>query len=122
MTRTKTYPITPVPKPRMTRSDKWKERACVVRYWEFKDLCRYHKIILPECGVSIAFHLPMPKSWPKKKKQQMDGSPHRQKPDLSNLLKALEDALYHDDSAIWHYFGLKKVWADEGGIEITIEG
>jgi len=36
----KEYKITPVPKPRQTRSDKWKQRPCVMRYRAFADEVR----------------------------------------------------------------------------------
>ena len=29
--------IQPVAKPRMTRSDRWKKRPVVLKYWQFKD-------------------------------------------------------------------------------------
>lgn len=48
----------------------------------------------------------------------MDQQPHLQKPDLSNLIKALEDAVYSQDSIIWSYAGLAKRWAYKGSIEI----
>ena len=117
----KIYPITPVPKPRMTRRDKWQKRPCVERYWRFKDECRLWHVELPEAGASIIFMMPMPKSWSKKKREKMLLWPHQQKPDLSNLLKALEDALYSDDSKIYRYERVAKYWAEEGAIRIVTE-
>lgn len=114
------YPITPYPKPRMTRSDKWKKRDCVLRYRAFCDECRLRGVDLPASGAAIHFVLPMPASWSQKKRQQMDGQPHQQKPDIDNLVKALADACYQDDSHIWHYAGLKKTWGDAGQIIITV--
>jgi hypothetical protein len=38
------YIITPVGKPRMTRSDKWKQRPPVIRYRMFCDEARLHEI------------------------------------------------------------------------------
>lgn len=113
--------ITPVPKPRMTRKDKWQKppRPRVARYWAF---AQEIKLKLPEnydlnfCEVT--FCLPMPKSWSNKKKQEMAGKPHTQVPDLSNLLKALEDSLYADDSTIHTYAGLSKIWGRSGFIRI----
>jgi len=113
------YEITPVPKPRMTRSDKWKKRPCVMRYRAFADKCKLLGIDLPESGATIIFYLPMPKSWSKKKKAQMIGTPHRSRPDISNLIKALEDALYLDDSIIWNYGSLTKLWGNRGCISIN---
>ena len=116
------YPIEPVAKPRMTQSDKWKKRPSVLKYRAFCDLCRLHKVELPECGAGITFYIPMPRSWPKKKKEAMNGQPHQQKPDLDNLLKSLLDALYSDDSGVWHLAEVEKLWAYEGSIVITTEG
>lgn len=117
----KIYKITPVPKPRMTRSDKWKKRACCLRYWAFCAEVEKAKVEIKPEGCSIKFVLPMAKSWPKKKKERMLGMPHQQTPDLSNLLKAIEDAVFGDDSHIWHYKDLKKVWGYEGEIHIKVD-
>ena len=114
----KVYPIIPCPKPRMTKSDKWKKRPEVLRYWAFCDLCRLFKVNLPKSDSEITFIIPVTKSWTQSKKLQMIGKPHESKPDLSNLLKAIEDAVMDDDSGIWHYSGLKKIWGEEGKIEI----
>ena len=111
------YPITPVPKPRMTGSDKWKKRPAVLRYWAFKDLCRIHKVEIPEDGCHIIFTIEMPKSWSKKKKLEMCGKPHQQTGDLDNYLKALCDAVYTDDSHLWTYRATK-IWGTEGSIRI----
>ena len=112
------YPITPVPKPRQTRSDKWKQRPVVMNYRAFADECRLRiKKNLEEAH--IVFYVPMPKSWSKKKKNEMRAQPHRQKPDLDNLLKALMDALNTDDSHIAKLGSIQKVWADTGAIEIN---
>lgn len=48
----------------------------------------------------------------------MRGTPHEQKPDKDNLLKALLDALYGDDSHVWHDDGHLKFWGDEGSITV----
>ncbi len=114
----KLYQITPVPKPRQTRSDVWKKRPAVMRYREFADQARLLRIRLPESGANVEFNIPMPTSWSVKKKEQMNLSAHQQRPDLSNLLKALEDAIYGDDSHIWHYRSVCKLWAYEGSIRI----
>lgn len=109
--------IVPVAKPRMTRSDKWKQRPCVMRYRAFADELRlkvgkgfdvnYYEIV---------FTMPMPESWSKKKKKEMDGTCHVQKPDIDNLLKSVLDALYGDDSHIHNLGGLRKSWGFDGMI------
>lgn len=111
-------PVTPVPKPRQTRADKWKKRPAVLRYRAFADEIRLRLPLDYEMNhASITFTLPMPKSWSKKKKDALRGQPHQQKPDIDNLAKALLDALYGDDSHI-HTLSLHKRWGDEGSILI----
>lgn len=74
--------------------------------------------------VGLVFYLPMPASWSKKKREAMLHSPHCQKPDLDNLAKAVLDGLQPvigDDCRVWQFGVLRKLWAEHGGIGITIE-
>jgi Holliday junction resolvase RusA-like endonuclease len=120
------YDIVPAPKPRMTRADKWKKppRPSVARYRAFADECRWKIGRLDLNHKALTFVLPMPPSWSDEKKDLMRGRPHTPTPDLSNLLKALEDALYskkytgRDDSTIHTLGSLRKIWHDEGAIWI----
>ena len=60
--------ITPIPKPRMTQSDRWKQRECCLQYWRFKDELKRH--LSPNnlpASPHITFILPMPNSWSEKK-------------------------------------------------------
>lgn len=115
------YNITPVPKPRMTQRDKWLNppRPGVAKYRAFKDEVRAARVKIKESGSDICFVMPMPASWSKIKQARMLSTAHKQRPDLSNLLKALEDALFTEDSHIWNYRGLTKIWGIRG--EIIIE-
>ncbi|MER2492331.1 RusA family crossover junction endodeoxyribonuclease [Catenovulum sediminis] len=113
----KIYPITAIGKPRMTRRDKWAKRPAVLRYFAFKDECRLHKVSLPMSGAHVVFILPMSQSWSKKKKAQMNGQPHTQKPDADNLIKSLADAVYDEDCEIWN-FQVSKFWGEKGEIII----
>jgi len=88
-----------------------------MRYWEYKDIVRGSGLKLNVDGFLVEFEVPMPKSWSKKKKLEMDGQPHRQKPDVDNLLKALLDAVLDDDSGI-HNVWMKKKWGKKGSITI----
>lgn len=108
----KIYNITPVPKPRMTRRDKWDKRPRVLRYRAFEDLVQLNGITIPEDGCHVVFHLPLPK-----RPKFNVGDPHKQKPDVDNLLKALLDSLYKNDSHIWN-IQVSKVWSKSGKIEI----
>jgi hypothetical protein len=53
----------------------------------------------------------MSASWSAKKRARMDNQAHQSKPDISNLLKALDDAACPDsDEHIWRYSEMEKVW------------
>lgn len=112
-----TFDITPVSKPRMTRSDRWKQRPAVMKYRAFADEVR-DKIKDIPVPYHVIFVLPMPKSWSKKKRIEMAGAPHRQKPDKDNLEKALLDALFEDDSHVWDG-RVSKLWGDAGQIIVS---
>lgn len=116
------YNITPVPKPRMTRRDKWLKppRPCVVRYRAFEKECQ-HRGITVDNGDHITFVLPMPKSWSKKKRAEFYGKPHQQTPDVDNLCKAILDSCYKDDSHIYD-LRITKVWGNDGEIQIERMG
>ena len=109
------YKITPVPKPRQTRSDKWKTRDCVMRYRAFKDEIRAKGLRIDGDTVDVVFGIPMPKSWSKKKRALLCGLPHSSVPDLDNLIKSLLDATNTDDKRIWKITACK-YWGETGFI------
>jgi len=109
--------ITPVAKPRMTQRDVWKKRPCVVRYHQYKDEMRAAFQSLDGDRLQMRFGVPMPKSWSKKKRREMNGSPHRAKPDIDNLIKAVLDALLAEDSHVYEIVAVKR-WSEFGSIEI----
>ena len=113
----RSFPITPMPKPRMTRSDKWKKRPCVMHYRAFKDECRLYGVEVAS-EQAVTFVLKMPAGWSEKKKLTFDGLPHTQRPDLDNLLKALWDAVAPEDSHL-HSVTASKVWGRTGQIIIS---
>ena len=110
------YLITPVPKPRQTKSDVWKKRPCVMRYRAFADEVRAAGI---EIGamLNVKFYLPMPSSWSGKKKMKMAMEPHQQTPDLDNLVKALLDAVLSNDAHVYSITAVK-TWGHVGSIVI----
>jgi Holliday junction resolvase RusA-like endonuclease len=111
-------PITPVAKPRMTQRDRWAKRPGVVRYYEFCDELREHwggQLVSPI--LELTFHIPMPQSWSKKKKSEMLGEPHQQRPDIDNLIKSFLDALCDDDSYIYSVKAEKR-WDKVGSIVV----
>ena len=118
----------PIGKPRMTRSDKWKKRDCVLRYWAWADACRLAAKAagsLPEAQLVTHMHvearLAMPASWAAKRRAAMAGQPHRQKPDADNIGKSAMDSLWEEDSAIWS-LSVRKLWdTGSGSVTVTVE-
>lgn len=110
--------LDPIAKPRMTRRDKWDKRSIVNRYWAFKDElvleCKKQNFVLPD-KYTVDFCIEMPKSWSEKKKNKLDGTPHQQRPDLDNLLKAINDCLKDEDSCIYQ-INAAKHWSTVGKI------
>jgi hypothetical protein len=105
----------------MTRSDQWKERDCVMDYRAFCDEARLaatgqpftylnHKQFL---GYFAFAHIAMPESWSAKKKKEMAGRLHQQKPDKDNIEKALTDALFAQDSTLAIGGVMAKYWLEE---------
>lgn len=118
----KVFEIDPCPKPRQSAQDRWKvganARPAVARYRAFCDNLRLQagSWRLPD-SFAVTFTLAMPKSWSKKKRAELDGQPAQQKPDLSNLVKSLEDAMRDDDEKV-HQVAAKKVWGPVGKIVV----
>lgn len=127
------FTVEPMGAPRMTKSDRWKtdpnhpnprkrQRPAVTQYFAFQNA------LLPQANlqrfrignrIDVIFYISMPPSWSIKKKNEMRGKPHKQKPDTDNLIKAFCDALTGDDSQIWDKRG-RKFWADRGSIEVML--
>lgn len=124
-----TFRVVPMGKPRMTQRDRWAKRPAVLRYHAFKDRLRECLADLPclrallEGGtvhhLSWTAYLPMPPSWPKRKRAALAGALHRAKPDRDNIDKAILDALFSEDSGIASGH-LEKRWDDGNGPRIEM--
>lgn len=128
-------PVTPQRAPRMNSGDKTSRRngmparPIVRKYAEYCSAIRSHwpkGMDFPDERAWIVFYVPMPKSWSKKKKDEMRGRLHQQRPDKDNYEKGLYDAIYYkhpkgkDDSHIADS-RITKLWADVGYIEIYLD-
>lgn len=107
------YDIEPVPKPRQTRSSKWKKTRSEEHYYRFKDEVALSRVEIPDSGYHVLFVLKMPKSWKSNQKDKMRHIPCLKTPDKDNLEKALLDSLFKQDSHIWDG-RVSKVWGDSG--------
>jgi Holliday junction resolvase RusA-like endonuclease len=108
----------PVAKPRMTRSDAWKKRPVVEKYWKFKDSinaqAKKQNFKLGR-AYKVTFIVALPKSMSMKRKNALNGKPHMLRPDLDNMLKSLNDCLMEEDSSV-HYIAARKIWGIGGKI------
>jgi len=124
------YEGLPIGKPRMVNSDRWRDppRGPVLRWRAFKS--QFLAVAMEQgfrpgwmsiTSLSILAIFPMPKSWPMAKRSIMLGGSHRQKPDLSNIVKGVEDALVDDDETIALYTACAKLWGPNPGLTVSLE-
>lgn len=118
--RSVSIPIKPIGKPRMTRQDKWKQRAAVLRYRGFCDDLRdaLPGYVLPG-ELHLVCFIEMPMSWSGKKRRGMLGAPHIVKPDADNIAKAFMDAFKTDDAHVYNLH-IEKYWAVVSSIELDV--
>ena len=114
----------PRPAPRLSMRDRYPKIATdrALKYYAWRDgfrlLCAAKGVRLPPDGrLILIFEMPMPASWPKGKRAELHGAPHRQRPDLDNLVKAVLDALSPEDGFV-HWIEARKKWAEGGRIAI----
>ena len=118
----------PLGKPRMTRRDKWFKRQCTKRYWAWAARAREafghnDKVVLTQpTTLSIVAYFSIPASWSTYKKEQAKNMPHTVKPDFDNCIKAVADALFHNDQMICDGW-CRKLYDDGRGprIEVTLD-
>lgn len=120
-----TIPGPPMGKPRMTRSDRWKQRDCVLRYRAWADLARMcaKSAGCPIDALAVARLEIVAYFAPPSDKQARIGKPHRQTPDIDNVAKAFSDAVFKRDEGLYDV-AAKKYWAQVSRLEVivTLEG
>ena len=112
--------FSPVAKPRMTGSDRWKKRPATLKYWDYRDRILYTALAQgyrPLNVLEMLFVFPVTPSWSKKKKEKMLWQPHEFTPDIDNLIKAILDSLWQDDRKV-HTVHAKKIWGAHGRVII----
>lgn len=90
--------------------------------WEAKNHFKENPITGP-VFLQLTFFMPIPDSWSKKKKIEMDGKRHISKPDRDNLEKAVSDSfnkiVWKDDGQVCDGL-VRKFYSTEPRIEIEI--
>ncbi len=130
-------PGIPRPKPRMTRQDRWlaqknparltyaqKKRVELLnRYREWETTVRAHTRNMDRFNgkLCVCFYLPIPASFSSGQRKKLAGVPHVKKPDLSNLIKGLEDSIFENDQMIHTYIDCRKVYDDGDGPRTVID-
>lgn len=75
-------------------------------------------------SLSVVATFAMPASWSKRKRAELRGCYHLQKPDSSNIVKAIEDGLnliaYADDAQVAEQVCVK-VWGEDNSTKVTVE-
>lgn len=121
-----TIKIDPVTAPRQTRKDRFSPSSAVRRYWAYKDELRLRcpRLEIPRDVelVSLDFVIAMPGSWSRRKRAELDGRPHRQKPDIDNLVKAFLDTFSPQDDSYIPAIEARKRWGEEGLILFSFSG
>lgn len=115
------FNLNPIGKPRMTQRDKWLNppREAILKYRLSKQAMETYAMITKfslKDKLECIFHLPMPESWSKKKKESMALTPHQSKPDIDNILKFVMDVLLPQSDSNVHTIIAKKIWDFEGKI------
>ncbi len=103
-------------KPRMTRSDKWKKRPCVVRYREWCDALRSVAGPVPDPSSIVEVKITATFACKGKAKS---GDYHRVKPDNDNICKGVLDCLFEQDQKI-PASCCYKFWGDSDSLRIEI--
>lgn len=123
-----TFKIEPVPasRPRVTR---WGTHY-LPKYDQFKKdmeklLMGKRTLYTEPLKIELTFFLTMPKSWSKKKLDEMDGQYCAHVADIDNLEKAVYDAMnkvvFEDDKQIVDHH-VRKYWTrNDGRIEVKIQ-
>ena len=120
---TQRFEINPVPasRPRVSRWSTYYPKKYTKFKKDMEALTSELKTTLSEKPVSVEleFGIMMPKSWSKKKKEELNNTYCSNNSDIDNYIKAILDSLngvvYVDDKQVVEIFA-KKIYCDEGYI------
>jgi len=102
---------------------KYKKTTLAKRFKRLRDTMEYKDFLrdsileqnnnkIPYDNIIIIFLLLLPKGTSKKNKILLNNTPHRKRPDISNLMKAFEDACFIEDSIV-NCVAQYKLWTND---------
>lgn len=122
-------PVAPMPYVRTTGRQKFVDERYkkYAAYKEHVGMLAAHYIDYIDKGnaieVELTFHMPIPASWSKKKKEEHEGRPHINTPDVDNLVKGFFDAvnkfIWVDDNQVFKVTATK-IYSSGPGIEVGV--
>ena len=127
--RTESYIVegkpTPLARPRITKNRTYNPQHKLLQ--EFGIYLQHQRptklLFSGPVHLDVTFYMCIPRSWSKKKQDALYGTFHEKRPDISNLLKFVEDGahgvLYEDDCIISSVV-TKKVYSFKPRTEFTI--
>ena len=106
----------------MKYHDNIKELRNLINIWEYSNDEIMEALV--NWNYKLEFLIKIPKSWSKKKSEQMNWQPHRQTPDIDNLFKSFTDTIFYkqekyNDKEIYR-MQASKYWGDTWEIIFTI--
>ena len=106
----------------------WEKTVAKAAWWAMHGrIADEHQLLEGPLKVMLVFYIPIPRSWSKRRKKEAVGQPHVFKPDLSNLVKAVEDGMagivFSDDSQVAVLSASKRYALDDPwvGVGVTVE-
>ena len=123
------FDVIPMGAVRMSQSDRWKtnpdhadpkkrQREVVTKYFAYKNTLRGQAKQMNfefKNHLDAVFIVPIPDSFSEKKKQRLNGTPVKTKPDIDNYVKAFMDSLKSEDGDVWYTKAIK-VYGFKGSI------
>ena len=120
-------PVTPVPAPRMTQRDRWRNetsrRRPVQRYFDYRDIISIawaqNKITKDPSAMGFCFMFEPTDGYCRKnkiKREDVFYTPRELTPDNDNLIKAVKDAVMPKDEGVHAYLGVAKIFCEKMGV------
>lgn len=105
-------------RPRVTRGGTYMPRE-YIRARDALRLAFGPVTVEPPWALRVTAFRAMPASWSKRKRDEMNAAWCTTRPDADNVAGAVMDALFDDDASVVAVY-CRKVWGEEGAIQIEV--